>query len=166
MKAMDRADRRCLEAAQGWLELGNPAEAEAEVDQIAAEFREHPDVLKLRWEIYAAAKKWGPALDAAAALVRLQPDEPLGWVHKSYSLHELKRTAEARDNLTSVLEKFGDSATIRYNMACYECQLGRFEQAKLWLEKALEMGNPITMKQAALKDPDLAPLWAEIRKLF
>jgi len=48
----------------------------------------------------------------------------------------LKRTGEARDNLLRVVEKFQLSATMRYNLACYECQLGRLEQAKMWLEKA------------------------------
>ena len=32
--------------------------------------------------------------------------DPLGWVHRSYALHELKRTAEARDNLLRVVDKF------------------------------------------------------------
>ncbi|PWU10598.1 MAG: hypothetical protein C5B50_25360 [Verrucomicrobia bacterium] len=166
MKTLDHPSRIQIQAAQGWLELGNPVEAEAELEQMTPELREHPDVLKLRWEICAARKKWEEALEIASALVHLEPDEPLGWVHKSFALHELKRTTEARNNLVGVVEKFGDSPTIRYNMACYECQLGRLEQAKLWLEKAFKMGNPVRMKQAALKDPDLEPLWVEIRKYF
>ena len=67
-----------LEAAQGWLELGNPAEADDELDKITPELRAHPDVLKVRWEICAAAKKWDAALEIAAALVRLAPDDPFG----------------------------------------------------------------------------------------
>ena len=43
-----------LQAAEGWLELGNPTEAEEELKQLAPGFRAHPEVLKLRWEICAA----------------------------------------------------------------------------------------------------------------
>jgi tetratricopeptide (TPR) repeat protein len=148
-----------LQAAQGWLELGNHVEAEAELDNITASLRAHPVVLRVRWEVYAAVKKWEAALDIAAAVIQLDPDGPLGWVYRSYALHELKRTAEARDNLLRVVDRFPASATIRYNLACYECQLGRLEQAKGWLQKAFRLGNAKQMKLAALGDPDLQPLW-------
>lgn len=151
-------DSRHLLAAQGWLELGNHIEADAELQQITPELRAHP----MRWEIYAAGKKWEAALDVAAALIQLDPGEPLGWVHRSCALHELKRTAEARDNLIRIVDKFPSIAIMPYNLACYECQLGELEQAKQWLGKAFQIGNARKMKLAALDDPDLKPLWKEI----
>jgi tetratricopeptide (TPR) repeat protein len=151
-------------AAQGWLELGDHIEANEELENITPELRAHPAVLAVRWEIYAAAKKWEATLEIAAALILLDPDDPLGWVHRSYALHELKRTAEARDNLLRVVDRFPASATMRYNLACYECQLGRLEQARDWLAKAFKLGNAKKMKLAALDDPDLEPLWKEIGK--
>jgi Flp pilus assembly protein TadD len=164
MTELQTPDSHHVHAAQGWLELGNHIEADAESDNITSSLRAHPDVLNVRWGIYAAAKKWEAALDIAAALVQLDPEDPLGWVHRSYALHELKRTAEARDNLLRVVDKFPVSATIRYNLACYECQLGRLEQARQWLEKAFALGDGRKMKLAALDDPDLQPLWKEIGK--
>ena len=47
-----------LEAAQGWLELGNHQEAFDELEEIEPELRGHPDVLELRWYIYQRAEKW------------------------------------------------------------------------------------------------------------
>jgi len=152
-----------LQAAQGWLELGSPIESSEELEKITPQMRTHPDVLKVRWEIYAAQKKWEAALDIATTLMELEPEKPLGWVHRSYCLHELKRTAEARDNLLRVVDKFSMSATIPYNLACYECQLGNLPQAKKWLKAAFRIGNKKQMKRAALEDPDLKPLWQEIR---
>jgi len=70
--------------------------------------------------------------------------------------------AKARDNLLLVVDKFPVNATMRYNLACYECQLGRLEQAKHWLEKSFELGDARAMKLAALDDPDLQPLWKQI----
>jgi tetratricopeptide (TPR) repeat protein len=164
MKPIEPPDSIHLQAARGWVELGNHIEADAELDNIAANLRTHPDVLNVRWEIYTAAKKWEAALDIAAALIQLDPESPLGWVNRSYALHELKRTAEARDNLLRVVDKFPDTATMRYNMACYECQLGRLEQAKQWLGKAFALGDAKELKLAALDDRDLEPLWRQIGK--
>ena len=151
-----------LQAAHGWLELGNPTEADAELDNIAPELRVHPDVLKTRWGIYAVARKWEAALDIAATIIRLAPDDPMGWVNRSYVLHELKRTPEARDNLLRVVGRFPADSTMRFNLACYECQLGRLDLAKAWLEKAFVLGDAREMKLAALSDPDLEPLWRAI----
>jgi tetratricopeptide (TPR) repeat protein len=151
-----------LLAAQGWLELSNHTEANEELDKISSCKQRHPDVLNLRWEVYAAARNWEAALEIASRLIRLDAEDPLGWVHRSYALHELKRTTEARDNLLRVVDKFPISATMRYNLACYECQLGRLEQAKEWLEQALALGDARKMKLAARDDPDLEPLWKDI----
>ena len=153
-----------LRAAQGWLELGNHVEAHEELEKITPSLQAHPDVLTVRWEVYAAAKKWDAALDIAAALIQLEPENALGWVHRSYALHELKRTAEARDNLLRVVDRFPVSATMRYNLACYECQLGRLDKAKEWLEKAFNLGDAKGLKMAALDDPDLEPLWQSLRE--
>lgn len=163
--ALQPPDSHHLVAAQGWLELDNHIEANEELEKITAQLRAHPHVLELRWQIYAAAKKWDAALDIASALVQIVPDESSGWLHRSYCLHELKRTLEARDNLMPVVEKFPDDAIMRYNLACYECQLGKLEQAKEWLEKAFEIGDPTKLKLMALDDPDLEPLWSGLSQL-
>jgi tetratricopeptide (TPR) repeat protein len=152
-----------FEAAQGWLELGSHAEASEELEKLPRELWTHPDVLKVRWGIYAATKRWEEALELASKLTELEPEDPLGWIHLSYCLHELRRTLEARDNLMRVMEKFPVSATVHYNLACYECQLGNLVQAKHWLQSAFRMGNRNQMKLASLEDPDLKPLWSEIR---
>jgi len=152
-----------LQAAQGWLELGDPSEARHELDEIAPVMRTHPAVLNVLWGIHSAEKNWESALEIATNLTEVLPEEPLGWVHRSYALHELRRTKEARDNLLRVVDKFRSSATIRYNLACYECQLGSLAQAKTWLELAFGMGNRTQMKLAALEDLDPKPIWQEIR---
>jgi tetratricopeptide (TPR) repeat protein len=151
-----------LRAAQGWLELGSVEEAKGELANLSVTIQNHPDVIELRWAICAAEKRWEPAVELADALIKTDPDEPAGWVHRSYALHELKRTEEARDNLLKIVDKFSDSPTIRYNLACYECQLGNLDEARKWLERAFRLGDRKRMKPAALQDLDLKPLWPEI----
>jgi len=162
MAPLQPPDSFHLRAAQGWLGLGNSREARQELENIRPQMRTCPGVLKVEWEIYAAEKRWEAAVAIADNLIELQPDDALGWVHRSYALHELKRTQQARDNLLRVVDKFPSSATIRYNLACYECQLDNLSRAKFWLESAFRMGNRSQMKLAALEDPDLKPLWQEI----
>jgi len=48
---MSPADLRHLQAAQGWLELGNHLEANEELENITAKHRAHPAVLELRWQM-------------------------------------------------------------------------------------------------------------------
>jgi len=164
MQPLEPPDNFHIRAAQGWLELGNHVEADEELEKITPERRAHPAVLEVRWEIYAKAKKWDAALEIASALVQLVPERPLGWVHRSFCLHELERTAEARDNLLRVVDKFPEDAIMLYDLACHECQLGRLEQTKHWLQAAFEIGDAQRLKLMALKDPDLQPLWKDTGK--
>ncbi len=85
VQALESTNRRYLEAAQGWLELGDRTEAKAELEKIAPEVRTHPDVLKVRWEICAAEGEWEAALEIAATLIQTEPEDPLGWIHRLYA---------------------------------------------------------------------------------
>ena len=64
-----------------------------------------------------------------------------------------------------MVDKFPEDPIMRYNLACYECQLGRLEQAKNWLQKAFEVGDSKELKLMALTDPDLEPFRREIGEL-
>lgn len=159
MKPLDWPDAHHLTAAQGWLELGNHLEALEELECITPQLRAHPDVLKLRWEIYAQAKHWFAAMNVASGLVRLLPDEVDGWIHRSFALHELKQTMEARDLLLPAEVKFPSHATIPYNLACYEAQLGNLLAAKDYLRQAFALDPSGALKLESLQDPDIEPLW-------
>src|SRR5215469_13014781 len=158
-------ERRVLDEAEGWLGLGDLKEAGPALARLPASVAEHPLVLSARWQFHAAQKEWEPALEIAAALTKAAPESPYGWVHRSFCLHELKRTEEARDNLMPVLGRFPDDPLMRYNLACYECQLGRMEQALDWLQKAFSIGDARKLREMALEDPDLKPLIEKIRRM-
>jgi hypothetical protein len=51
-------------------------------------------------------------------------------------------------------------ALIAYNLACYACVLGEMAETGELLKRAFVM-DP-TLKQTALTDTDLEPLWAEM----
>ena len=115
-------------------------------------------MLEVRWHIFAHAKKWEACVDIAQAITQLAPDNAEGWIHRSFALHELKRTQEAFDRLLLVADKFPKVWTIPYNLACYCAQLGRLNESENWLKKAMAIDEH-TVNRAAIDDPDLKPLW-------
>ena len=157
MKPLSTPDSHHLRAAQGWLELGNPVEAHAELERIAPGLRRHPDILDIRWHIDAQANKWAACVDIADALIKLDPNRPEAWIHRSYALHHMKRTQEAFDQLLPVAGRFPKVWTIPYNLACYSAQLGRLNESQEWLKKAMAV-DELTVKRVAIDDPDLKPL--------
>ena len=158
MTPLEHPDVHHLRAAQGWLELGNHLEANEELERITPQLRAHPDVLEVRWAIYANAKKWEACVDIADAIIKLAPDRAEAWIHRSFALHELKRTQEAFDQLLPVADRFPKVWTVPYNLACYCAQLGRLDQCQEWFKKAMAIDEH-TVKRASIDDPDLKPLW-------
>ena len=140
MKPLPNPDNRHLEAAEGWLELGNHLEANEELEKITPQLRTHPYVLEMRYKIYSAAGKWEGAVEIARTLSEMLPENSWGYIHYAFSLHELKRTKEAYAVLIPVVDKFSET-TIRYNLACYSCQLGKLKEAFRWLEKAIDLAG-------------------------
>lgn len=161
MNPIGTPDSHHLAAAQGWLELENTTEAIKELGQIAAEFQEHSDVLEIRWAIEAKRFCWDECVRIATQLTHHAPDRSSGWIHRSFALHELKRTQEAYELLLPSLSQFKGIWTIPYNLACYQCQLGQKASAMEFYSQALEMGGE-SVRDMALADVDLAALHAEI----
>ena len=165
MPELTPAELHCLRAAEGWFELGNVREAEAELSNFPVTVQLHPAVAELRWQIHAKRKQWHECIQIAQTLTRKAPAEPLGWIHLSYALHELKRTQEAWDSLLTVVDDFPKEPTMRYNLACYACQLGDLLEARRWLKNTFALGRKPETKAMALQDADLQPLWPEIEAM-
>jgi tetratricopeptide (TPR) repeat protein len=158
-------DQRQLEAAEGWLELGDWLEANEELERITPQMRAHPYVLRVRWGVYAKARKWEMAAEIGRAISEMLPDNSWGWIQWAYSLHALIRTKEAWGVLIPVVDKFSDEYLMRYNLACYYCQLGNLKEALQWLEKAIDLAGKKDIRAMALDDPDLKPLWNDISEI-
>ncbi len=164
MKRLEPPDTHYLSSATGWLGLGDAQEAWLDLERISPGSRAHPDVLEVEYDVFAVQKHWLQATAIANALTQAAPKRAIGWVHQAFALHELKRTEEARDTLKGVLGKFEGDWLIRYNLACYECQLGNNDAALGWLNTAAQLGKRSEIRAMALEDHDLEPLWPVIRK--
>ena len=165
MSKSPHADLFALSAASGWLDLGNPEEAMAELERVSPENRMGPEALSVEWEIHQHAHRWEKAVEVARRLAESAPDQAEGWVKQAYALHEMKRTQEAWDCLFPASKKFIEETIIPYNLACYACQLGKADEALTWLRRAFRLDVKKQFRQMALEDPDLEPLREQIRKL-
>ena len=109
----------------------------------------------------AQAKQWEHGLEIANILAAKIPRDSCGSIRAAYALQQLGRTQAAHDLLSLVLEQFPKDQVITYNLACYCCQLGKLKEAIAYVERAIDLaGNDI--RQRALDDPALEPLWAKI----
>lgn len=167
MPPIDPPDSHCLLAASGWLELGCPTEALAELESLSESNRHHPDALELSWLVHAELRNWVEALAVATKLVTVAPERPAGWLHRAYAIRRVPEGGLQRawELLLPAFERFPKETLIPYNLSCYACQMGQLEESRKWLRLALRIGDPKSIKRMALSDDDLRSLWSEIPRL-
>lgn len=165
---LEALDVHLVRAAEGWLELKLPAEAEAELAQLSPAAQTHPLVLHALWQLHAHQHRWALAHTVAELLVQTFPGDVNGWVHRAYATRRMDGGGlqAAWDALRQAVELFPDESIVSYNLACYACQMGNLDAARHWLGRAREIAGKQQaregIKQMALADPDLAPLREEI----
>jgi tetratricopeptide (TPR) repeat protein len=166
MDSITPPDLHYLNAAQGWLGLGNPTEAKADLNRISPAHATHPDVLAVRWQIHAKLKNWDASYTVAQALVSLAPDRPSSWVYLAFSTRRLPMGGlkKAWKALRPAGDLFPDEMIIPYNLAYYACKMGLMVEAERWLKKAISLDNDHELKKMALQEPGLKPLWPQIRQ--
>lgn len=159
MGKLEAPDTHFLSFAEGWMELGDCQSALDELELISKPCHEHFDVLQVRWHIYNRMQEWEMCLSVSMRMIEVRPDQPQGWINHGNTLFYLERFQEAYDLLLPVLKRFPHDEAIPYNLACYQCQSGNLSEAREWLERALKVGDSKRVKQMAINDPDLTPLW-------
>jgi tetratricopeptide (TPR) repeat protein len=166
----DHKSRLHLNAAEGWLGLGNWKEAESELAGIAEALRNHPEVLQARYLVESEAKRWDACVEIGRALVELMPNDSFGWINRAYALRRATggSVQAAYDALLPAAERLKDLEPVTFNLACYACQLGNLEEARKWLKKcfvqAARHGRGKRRRLEALAERDLERLWPEIKK--
>jgi len=154
---LSHADRMAMLRAQGWLELKLPLEANEELDEIQPQLRAHPEVLKLRYQVYADTKQWPMAYKIASTLNREFPQDAFGGVHAAMALYRMGLTRDAKEHSLNVAERFPKDWSVRYNLIIYCTQLQELDAAKEWFKAAVELNERV--KRMALGDFDLEPFW-------
>jgi predicted Zn-dependent protease len=154
-------DQKTLTAAQGYMELNMPREALAELTRLTPEGTGSPPGLEMRIVVLLKLHRWKPAATTARKLCRILPDQPAGFVHLAFCLHELGETVRARDVLRKAPPNVRRDATCCYNLACYEAVLGELDAARLHLAQSISIDK--RFRDFARNDSDLAPLHKELQ---
>lgn len=144
---------RSLLAAQGYIELEMPQDALAELASLPAVERDREEVLQLRLFIFMRGRAWTEALEVCEKLRELFPECSTGFIHGAFCLHELGRTAEAKQVLLAGPPDLSKEATFHYNLGCYDAVLGNREEAQGHLLTSFELDNKF--REIAKYDPDL-----------
>ncbi|MBI5382602.1 MAG: hypothetical protein HZA31_11935 [Opitutae bacterium] len=151
------SSKRRAEYALGYVVLGLFCEATEELESIAPADRATPETLTAWVELHMATKQWDRVLEVAPKLAAAAPTNDRGWIAWAFALREVARIADAREVLLRAETLHGNScALLHYNLACYECLLGRLSEARRRLEVACRMEK--SFREDASSDPDLQAL--------
>lgn len=167
MQPLPAPHRHTLNAAIGWLGLGLVADAQKELDELPVEVRTHPAALDVQFAVYGETGAWDSAYAVAETEVRLHPDRPGGWIHRAYAARRRSegKLDEAFHLLRPAFDHFPNEVVIPYNLACYRAQQQALDEAWHWFSAALARGELNNLKEMALNDEDLKPLWPRIAAL-
>ncbi|MFH0952856.1 MAG: hypothetical protein V1873_00845 [Verrucomicrobiota bacterium] len=149
-----------LERCDGYLDLKMLDRAREELDRVPEPHRESILFREARLRLAMEEQEWAAAASLARRLCDLAPEEPVYWVQLAYSTRRAESIEAARSILLDGLKRFPKIAVIPFNLACYECQLGRPEEALEYLGRAFTL-DP-AYRDAAEEDEDLKILWPRL----
>lgn len=156
---------RRLEYARGFLALGLVEEAKEELDEIPEVEQGSLEMMEVMMDYHSQRENWKSAASLAESVTAQKPDEPHGWISWAYAVRRSRSIAAAERILLRAEKRIGQTcALVHYNLACYRCQQGDHLGALSRLAIAFRMESH--WKQAALADPDLAPLKDKIEAVI
>ena len=166
MKPLPHPDNLHLDAAAGWLMLGDSVSAWQELDRMTAESRLSPAALELAWASYVSQADWQGAYQVGETLVQVAPALPTGWIHRAYAARRMPGGGLTRawELLAPAAERFPKESMIPFNLACYAAQMKQPVAAWNWLLLAARAeGDVKAVRRRALADPDLETIWPRIK---
>ena len=157
---LEGPDQLHLRAAHGYIELGCSRKPTPNWRKLTLSAEHLPEVLVARLAIYHGLKKWDLLAVVAKKLTEWNPKEPGFFVELAYATRRAESIHAAHAILTRAASLHPTDATIQFNLACYEAQMGSLDRAKAHLKRATEIDAKFRLM--ALEDPDLEPLWASL----
>lgn len=157
---MDPQFQRRLLAASGFAELALFQEAVEELEELPESSKELPTVLVVWLEVYQHWRKWSEAESIATRLMEMEGDEPSWPIALAYAIRRSRGLVFAHEILRQAGEKFPECGTIQFNLACYCAQLGKLDEARERLRRAIQLDKGFAAM--AKSDPDLVPIRQEI----
>lgn len=148
--------RRQLGYAEGYLTLGLKSEAAGALSEIVGEEFDATPVLAMRLAVHTERKQWKVASAIGAVLCDREPSVAGNWIQWAYAVRRHTGLSEAHAILLRGISLHPREAVFHFNLACYEAQLGRLEDARAFLDTACGLDE--AFGELAKTDPDLDPL--------
>jgi len=95
--------------------------------------------------------------EVAKRLAEFQPNDIQWTISLAYATRRADSIQAAKEILLNAESKSPKEAIIKYNLACYCCQLEEVQYAKDYLREIFEIDSAWRLR--ALDDEDLRPLW-------
>ena len=149
--------------ANGYFELGMLKEAEVELGALPEELPWGKRRRMLILNIRQSLKRWEDMRDLAHGLRMEFPEDSEWWIADAYATRRLESIEVARKILLEGLVHHYDDATIRYNLACYACQLGSPGECMDFLKEAVKRDEKY--KLLAMEDEDLEDVQDALREM-
>jgi tetratricopeptide (TPR) repeat protein len=146
--------------AEGYSELGMLDDALAQLDQLDNDDQDRFEILRMRIDIFLRKQDWKNALRLSLRFCGVHPNQPYGYIHAAFCLHELGRTSEAKQTLLDGPAALLDEPVYYYNLGCYDTVLGNLEQAKVYLRASFRLDK--SFRELAKTDPDLKQIRDEL----
>lgn len=149
-----------LQRADGFLDLKMTGQARAELDRIPAELRGAAIFRIIDMRLACEEKDWARAAQIMSVLCEEFPADAGFRIQLAYAKRRAEGIEVARRILADAAPLFPKVATIPFNLACYECQLGNLDEAMRKLQQAFALDG--SYREAALEDEDLRALWPRL----
>jgi Flp pilus assembly protein TadD len=147
---------RALQYAEGYLALGMKRDAATALGDVAPGEQDALPVLAMRAAVFQELAEWARAEEAATRLCERSPDDAGHWIQRAYAVRRSRSIEAARRILLEAMTLHPEESIIRFNLACYDAQLGRLDSARVFLAQACELNAHCV--ELAKTDPDLEPL--------
>ena len=155
---IEPADKRYLEAAKGYYDLGMYSEADASLSKISEIGQSTSAVLRVRADIYDLVEDWESLQPVVRHLAKLEPEDVRWLILDASVTRRLGSSKAAKDILLQALPSYPNDPALQYELSRYEAQAGNIDQAKKYLKRAVSIDPRFGLM--AVNEPDLEALCA------
>jgi tetratricopeptide (TPR) repeat protein len=156
---MTPENEKLIEIALGYFELGMLDDAVEELSSLGG--RERLSVLSVWSAALRMAGRWPEMLSLTRKMVELYPAEAECWASLADATRNSVSLEAGLELLETARQYFPDDGHIHFQIGCYCCQLGRLDEARTAVRKAVS-SNRVWAK-IAVQDHDLAQLWPDFK---
>ena len=147
----------------GYMQLGIIEEALIDLAMLPDDDQWGKKKRAMRLEIFQQQKNWQEMAEVAHGLRMEFPEDVQWWIADAFATRRSQSIEQAREILLEGLVCHYEDATIRFNLACYACQLGSLGECMDFLKEAVKRDK--RFKVMAMEDEDLKDVRDALRQM-